>query len=48
MKMVSLSGAVKRPGLYELTADEKFSDLITMVMDFLTIADLKTLRVERP
>lgn len=47
LKIVSLSGAVKRPGIYELTADEKFSDLIIYGNGFSDNADLKTLRVER-
>ena len=48
LKMVSISGAVKRPGLYELTEDDNFSDLIDFGNGFADNANLETLRIERP
>jgi protein involved in polysaccharide export with SLBB domain len=48
IKMVTLSGAVKRPGLYELKEDDNFSDLIEYGLGFADNADLKSLRIERP
>ena len=47
-KMVAISGAVKRPGLYELTKDNNFSDLILYGDGFADNANLETLRIERP
>ena len=47
MKMVSISGAVKRPGLYELTEDDNFNDLLEFGNGFSDNADLETLRIER-
>lgn len=47
-KMVSISGAVKRPGLYELLPDNTFTDLVEYANGFADNADLKTLRIERP
>jgi len=48
MIMVTISGAVKRPALYELTDDNNFSDLIEYSDGFADNADLDTLRIERP
>jgi protein involved in polysaccharide export with SLBB domain len=48
MKMVAISGAVKRPALYELTPDNNFSDLIEYGNGFADNANLETLRIERP
>jgi polysaccharide biosynthesis/export protein len=48
MKMVNISGAIKRPGLYELTEDNTFSDLIEYADGFADNANLETLRIERP
>jgi protein involved in polysaccharide export with SLBB domain len=48
MKMVTLSGAVKRPGLYELKEGDSFSDLLKYGLGFADNADLQSLRVERP
>ena len=48
MKMVTISGAVKRPALYELTEDNSFSDLVEYADGFADNANLETLRVERP
>ena len=48
MKMVNISGAIKRPALYELTEDNSFSDLIEYADGFADNANLETLRVERP
>jgi len=48
MKMVTVSGAVKRPGMFELTEDNTFSDLIEYADGFADNANLETLRVERP
>jgi len=45
--LVAISGAVKRPGLYELTSDENFSDLFAYGNGFSSSADINTLRVER-
>ena len=48
MKMVTISGAVKRPALYELTEDNSFTDLIEYGDGFADNANLETLRIERP
>ena len=48
IKMVTLSGAIKRPGLYELKEDDNFSDLLKYGIGFADNADLQSLRVERP
>ena len=48
MKMVTISGAVKRPALYELTEDNSFLDLIEYGDGFADNANLETLRIERP
>jgi len=47
LKMVTLSGAVKRSGLYELKEGDNFSDLIEYGLGFADNADLQSLRVER-
>ena len=47
MKMVTISGAVKRPALYELTEDDSFSDLIEYSDGFADNANLESLRLER-
>ena len=48
IKMVNISGAVKRPALFELTEDNSFSDLIEYADGFADNANLETLRIERP
>lgn len=48
MKMVYISGAVKRPALYELTNSDTFEDLIEYANGFTDSANLETLRLERP
>jgi protein involved in polysaccharide export with SLBB domain len=48
MKMVTISGAIKRPAMFELTEDNSFSDLIEYADGFADNANLETLRVERP
>jgi protein involved in polysaccharide export with SLBB domain len=48
MKMVTISGAVKRPALFELTEDNNLSDLIEYGDGFSDNANLETLRIERP
>jgi protein involved in polysaccharide export with SLBB domain len=48
LKMVTLSGAVKRSGLYELKEGDNFSDLLKYGLGFADNADLQSLRVERP
>ena len=45
--LVSITGAVKRPGIYELTSDEDYSDLFAYGNGFSVSADIDTLRVER-
>ena len=45
--VVTISGAVKRPGVYELTSDEDYSDLFAYGNGFSVSADIDTLRVER-
>jgi protein involved in polysaccharide export with SLBB domain len=47
LKMVNISGAVKRPGLYELKEDNTFLDLIDYGLGFSDNADLSSLRIER-
>jgi polysaccharide biosynthesis/export protein len=47
-KMITISGAVKNPGLFELKADDKFTDLLDYANGFADNADLDTLRIERP
>ena len=48
LNMVTISGAIKRPGLYELTADESYSDLLKFGNGFADNADIDTLKIERP
>ena len=48
MKMVTISGAVKRPALFELTEDNNLSDLIEYAEGFADNANLESLRIERP
>jgi len=48
MKMVTISGAIKRPALFELTEDNNLSDLIEYADGFADNANLETLRIERP
>ena len=48
MKMVTISGAVKRPALFELTEDNSFFDLVEYANGFADNANLETLRIERP
>ena len=48
MKMVAISGAVKRPALYELNDNDSFSDLIEFGNGFADNANFDTLRIERP
>ena len=45
--LISITGAVKRPGVYELTSDEDYSDLFAYANGFSASADMNTLRVER-
>jgi polysaccharide biosynthesis/export protein len=47
IKMIRLSGAIKRPALYELTEDDGFADLIMYGNGFIDSANLASLRVER-
>jgi polysaccharide biosynthesis/export protein len=47
MKMVSISGAVKRPAVYELIEDDNFIDLLEFGNGLSDNADLETLRIER-
>jgi protein involved in polysaccharide export with SLBB domain len=48
IKIVNLTGAVKRSGLYELKEDDNFNDLIKYGLGFADNADLQSLRIERP
>ena len=48
MKMVTISGAVKKHALYELTKDNNLTDLIEYSDGFADNANLETLRIERP
>ena len=45
--LITISGAVKRPGVYELTSDEDYSDLFAYGNGFSASANIDTLRVER-
>ena len=45
--LITISGAVKRPGVYELTSDEDYSDLFAYSNGFSPSANIDTLRVER-
>ena len=44
--LINISGAVKRPGLYELLPDETFEVLFNYSNGFSDIADTSTLRIE--
>ena len=46
-KLITISGAVKRPGVYELMPNEKYSDLFAYADGFATSADISSLRIER-
>ena len=46
-KLISLTGAVKRSGVYELTSDEDYSDLFAYGNGFTASADTNSLRLER-
>ena len=45
--LISLTGAIKRPGRYELLPDETFQDLFNFGNGFSASADISTLRIER-
>ncbi|MDA8808841.1 SLBB domain-containing protein [Gammaproteobacteria bacterium] len=45
--LIALTGAVKRPGVYELTSDENYSDLFAYGNGFSASADHNSLRIER-
>ena len=45
--LITLSGAFERPGVYELTSDENYSDLLAYGNGFSVSADIDTLRVHR-
>ena len=46
-ELFAITGAVKRPGVYELTSDEDYSDLFAYGNGFSASADINSLRVER-
>ena len=46
-ELVAITGAVKRPGVYELTSDEDYSDLFAYGNGFSASADTNSIRVER-
>jgi len=46
-ELITLTGAVKRPGVYELTSDEYFSDLFAYGNGFSASANTNSMRVER-
>ena len=46
-ELFALTGAVKRPGVYELTSDEDYSDLFAYGNGFSASADTNSMRVER-
>ena len=46
-ELVAITGAVKRPGVYELTSDENYYDLFAYGNGFSASADTNSLRVER-
>ena len=46
-KQINLTGAIKRPGSYELLPDETFLDLFNFGNGFADSADTSTLRIER-
>ena len=45
--LITISGAVNRPGVYELTSDEDYSVLFSYGNGFSPSADIDTVRVER-
>ena len=45
--LIAITGAVKRPGVYELTSDEDYSDLFAYSNGFTVSADTNSLRLER-
>ncbi|MDA9124209.1 SLBB domain-containing protein [Gammaproteobacteria bacterium] len=45
--LIALTGAVKRPGVYELTSDENYSHLFAYGNGFSASADHNSLRIER-
>jgi polysaccharide biosynthesis/export protein len=45
--LINISGAVKRPGLYELLPDETFKDLFDYSNGFSKTADVNAIRIER-
>lgn len=45
--IVSISGAVKRPGTYELKSDESLNDLLTYANGFAESADKSNIKIER-
>ena len=46
-KLITISGAVKRPGVFELTPGQNFSDLFAYANGFSPSANKDTLRIER-
>jgi protein involved in polysaccharide export with SLBB domain len=46
-ELITLTGAFKRPGVYELTSDEHYSDLFAYGNGFSASADTNSMRVER-
>tara|TARA_B100000780_G_scaffold253335_1_gene200899 strand:- start:705 stop:2462 length:1758 start_codon:yes stop_codon:yes gene_type:complete len=46
-KLINITGAIKRPGTYELLPDETFKDLFNFGNGFSPAADISTLRIER-
>ena len=46
-KLITISGAVRRPGVYELIPDENFSNLFEYSNGFSATADKNTIRIER-
>ena len=46
-KLINLTGAVKRPGIYEMLQNETFQDLLNFGNGFATSANRDTLRIER-
>ena len=45
--LILISGAVKRPGRYELTSNETLETLVNFANGFRSVADLNSIRVER-
>ena len=46
-KLISITGAVKRPGIYELLPEETFTDLFNFGNGFSPSANIDTIRIER-